>query len=244
LQALFHGSKVTFAMLVIGHRGASADHQENTLDAIDGAARQGAHGVEVDLRRTADGAVAIRHDPTLPDGRLVAGLARKELPAWVPTLDGVLGACAGFDLVNLEIKNWPGEPDFDPHESVAGAVVDSLRDAGALRAHVLVSSFHLPTIDRIRQLDPQLATGWLTINLPVAVPMLEALAERGHRAVHPHHAFVDGALVEAAHHLGLAVNTWTVDEPERIRTLRDLGADAVITNVPEVAVRALTESHL
>ena len=37
-------------------------------------------------------------------------------------------------------------------------------------------------------------------------------------------------------HAGLAVNTWTVDEPDRIRWLADLGVDGVITNVPDVAL--------
>jgi glycerophosphoryl diester phosphodiesterase len=46
-------------------------------------------------------------------------------------------------------------------------------------------------------------------------------------------------LVERAHAAGLAVNTWTCDEPDRIRWLADLGVDAVITNTPDVALEAL-----
>ena len=58
-------------------------------------------------------------------------------------------------------------------------------------------------------------------------------------AVHPHHAFVNEDLVRIAHDAGLAVNTWTVDDPERIRWLADLGVDGIITNVPDVALAAL-----
>jgi glycerophosphoryl diester phosphodiesterase len=233
---------VTFAMLVIGHRGASLAHPENTLDALAGAAAQGAHGVEVDLRRTADGAVVLRHDATLPDGRLVVALDRAELPGWVPDLHDVLDACAGFEVVNLEIKNWPGDPDFDAAESVANAVIEALDARPAMRSRVLVSSFHLPTIDRIHQLDPGVATGWLTINLADPAPMIDALAERRHRAVHPHVAFVDAELVARAHQAGLQVNVWTVDDPATIQVLHAMGVDAVITNVPEVAVSALAGS--
>jgi glycerophosphoryl diester phosphodiesterase len=50
---------------------------------------------------------------------------------------------------------------------------------------------------------------------------------------------VNEDLVIAAHAAGLAVNTWTCDDPDRIRWLADLGVDAVVTNVPDVALTAL-----
>jgi glycerophosphoryl diester phosphodiesterase len=51
---------------------------------------------------------------------------------------------------------------------------------------------------------------------------------------------VNEDLVHLAHQAGLAVNTWTCDEPERIRWLADIGVDAVVTNVPAIARRALS----
>jgi glycerophosphoryl diester phosphodiesterase len=226
-------------VLIIGHRGASAAYPENTLAAFAGAAAQGADGVELDLRRTADGGVVVRHDPTLPDGRRVVDLRRDQLPDWVPSLDDVLDACADFPLVNLEVKNWPDDPDFDPTEALAEQVVAALEVRPHARARVLVSSFHLPTIDRVRALDPALATGWLTLGMADVMAVLDRAAASGHRAVHPHVAFVDAAMVEWAHELGLQLNTWTVDDPARLRELADMGVDAAITNVPDVALAAL-----
>jgi glycerophosphoryl diester phosphodiesterase len=69
--------------------------------------------------------------------------------------------------------------------------------------------------------------------------LVERAAERGHVAIHPHHAFVNETLLRLAHDAGLAVNTWTCDDPERIRWLADVGTDAVVTNVPDVALAAL-----
>ena len=64
--------------------------------------------------------------------------------------------------MNIEIKNWPDDRDFDPTERLADAVVDRLRHRGELDdGRALVSSFHLPTIDRVHELAPELATGWL-----------------------------------------------------------------------------------
>ena len=102
---------------VIAHRGASAAAPENTIEAFRLARELGADMVELDARRTADGQVVVHHDATLPDGRTIVELARAELPASVPDLRDALAACEDMD-VNIEIKNWPADPDFDPDEQV------------------------------------------------------------------------------------------------------------------------------
>jgi glycerophosphoryl diester phosphodiesterase len=227
-------------MLVIGHRGASAAHPENTLAAFQGAIDQGADGVELDVRRTADGALALCHDEVLPDGRAVVEVQQAELPPAVPVLAQALDVCRPLAVVNVEIKNWPADGDFDPGEQLAADVVALLEARDELAdGRILVSSFHLPTIDRVRGLAPGLATGWLLWLAEDLGPLVDQAAAAGHVAVHPHHAFVDAALVDRAHDAGLALNTWTCDDPERIRWLADLGVDAVITNVPDVALEAL-----
>ena len=227
-------------MLVIAHRGASADFAENTLDAFLGAAEQGSDGVELDVRRTADDRLAIHHDDTLGDGRAIVETAFRALPSTVPDLAAALDACAPLPVVNVEIKNWPEDRDFDPTERVAESVVELLAARGELDdGRVLVSSFHLPTIDRVHDLAPGLATGWLLGLVEGLHDLVARAADHGHVAVHPHHAFVNEDLVRAAHDAGMAVNTWTCDEPERIRWLAELGVDAVITNTPAIALQAL-----
>ncbi|MCZ7631217.1 MAG: glycerophosphodiester phosphodiesterase [Microthrixaceae bacterium] len=57
--------------LTIAHRGASADHPENTRDAFVGAADQDADWVELDVRHTSDGSLIVNHDPWYHDKRLV-----------------------------------------------------------------------------------------------------------------------------------------------------------------------------
>jgi glycerophosphoryl diester phosphodiesterase len=46
-------------------------------------------------------------------------------------------------------------------------------------------------------------------------------------------------LVALAHDQGVAVNTWTVDDPARMVELAGWGVDGVVTNVPDVARAAL-----
>jgi glycerophosphoryl diester phosphodiesterase len=229
---------VIFHMLVLGHRGASATFAENTLVAFTGALDQGADGVELDVRRTADGALAVHHDAALADGRLIVETDAAALPSSVPSLAEALEALTAAAVDNVEIKNWPEDPDFDPGEAVAERVVDLLRRRGELDGgRLLVSSFHGPTLERVRALAPGLATGWLAID--AGPELVERAAAAGHRALHPHHAFVTEELVAAARAAGLALNTWTVDDPVRIRWLAEVGVDAVITNDPAAARAAL-----
>ena len=64
--------------------------------------------------------------------------------------------------------------------------------------------------------------------------------DEGHRAIHPWHPTVDRDVVERAHAVGIEVNVWTVDDPERIRELASWGVDAIITNRPAAARLALS----
>lgn len=223
--------------LVLGHRGASAGAPENTVEAFALARRQGADGVELDVRRTRDGAMAVHHDARLPDGRLIVEVDHADLPDTVPTLEAALDACEGM-VVNIEIKNVAVDPDFDPSCRLADQVVELL-DARGRRDRVIVSCFGLATIDRVKELDDAVPTGFLTFLDPDAVRGLELASRHGHDALHPHVSAVDHDLVARAAELGLAVNVWTVDDPTRIRELAALGVDGIVTNVPDLARAAL-----
>ncbi len=220
-----------------GHRGASLVRTENTVDAFAEALRLGADGVELDVRRTADGAMAVHHNADLADGRPIYSLAAAELPTNVAILEAALDVC-GPMTVNVEIKNVPVDPDFDPSEAVAGQVVDLVVGRGATD-HVVVSSFGLAAIDAVRARDAGIATGWLTMVNYDQLRALETAVERGHNALNPYFTAVTAELVEAAHAAGLAINTWTVDDPEQMRRLADIGVDVIITNDIATAIRVL-----
>jgi len=225
---------------VIGHRGAAAVAPENTIEAFRTAVELGADGVELDVRRSTGGHLAVSHDEVLPDGRVLFGLDRRDWPETLCELSAALDACAGLRVVNVEIKNWPSDGDYDADLAIADAVVAVLLARPATeQGAFLVSCFDLPTVDRARALAPGLATAWLTLGFGDVDKDLARVAERGHSAVHPHHSAVDAEVVAAAHAHGLAVNTWTCDLPDRIRWLADAGVDAVVTNDVAAALAAL-----
>jgi glycerophosphoryl diester phosphodiesterase len=230
--------------LVLAHRGACRIAPENTIEAFAAARRVGADGVELDVHRSRDGELVVHHDAEAPGLGLLAAhelaAIRRALPL-VPTLHEALDACQEM-LVNIEIKNLPGDADFDPRHRVADAVAAVI---GERRLHdrTIVSSFNLDSIDRVRAREDRIATAWLTY---VGLDPLDALRiarDHGHRALHPDRRVLDGdaadRVVVRAHELGLQVTTWTVDDPDRIRTLAAADIDGVITNDPVGALRAL-----
>ncbi len=225
---------------VIAHRGASAAAPENTIEAFRLAGALGADWVELDVRRTRDGVAVVHHDAHLADGRALVELARHELPDRVCDLGQALDACAGLS-VNIEIKNWPDDVDFDHTEAMALAVVGEVQRRGA-QADVLVSCFSQVTIDRVRHLDGAIATAYLHHFDDRSWHELACdIAAAGHAALHPWEHLVDEALVTAARAHGLEVNAWTVDDPDRMAALVALGVDGLCTNVPDVA-RAVVEA--
>lgn len=218
--------------LVIAHRGASAAHPPgNTVEAFRAARALGADWVELDVRRLADGALAVHHDAHLPDGRALHELRAADLPAWVPLLDAALEACAGLG-VNVEIKNHPSDPGWDDTAAVVDAVVPVLSAEEPTRW--LVTSFDLATVDRVRELAPDLPTGFLVFDVADPAAAVAAAAGHGHRALNPWDPFVDAELVERCGEAGLELYPWTVDDPVRMAELVDLGVAGIITNHPEV----------
>jgi glycerophosphoryl diester phosphodiesterase len=234
--------------LVLAHRGASRRAPENTIEAFEIARELGADGVELDVRRTRDGVLVVSHDPVVAGfGLLVErpfAALRAEAPR-VPTLAEAFDALAGL-LVNVEIKCFPTEPDADPERVVARGVVAMVAER-ALYENVIVSSFELDAVDVVHTLDPRVVTAWLTMGL-AAETTVPIAVDRGHRWVHPDRAqmlgsaadgiVADGAVRLAAEH-GIRLDVWTVDQPDDIRALAAAGVDAIVTNVPDVALAVL-----
>jgi glycerophosphoryl diester phosphodiesterase len=213
---------------VFAHRGCTEGFTENTIDAFAEARRLGADGVELDVRLTADGALAIHHDAEIPGFGAIADLEVADLPAHVPLLADALAVCEGM-VVNVEIKNAPQDPGWDAGEAVAALTAAALEEVG-WTSRVLVSSFQMATLRAVQAADSRLALGALWGVAPEPEPALAAAVEAGFAAVHPFVVSVDPALVERAHAMGLAVNVWTVNAPEDLRAMVAAGVDTVITD--------------
>jgi glycerophosphoryl diester phosphodiesterase len=227
--------------VVFAHRGCTEGFVENTVDAFAEARRLGADGVELDVRLTADGALAIHHDAAIQGVGVIAELAVGDLPAQVPLLGDVLAVCDGM-VVNVEVKNASQDPGWDPTEAVASLVASSIEAAGWTE-RVIVSSFQPATLRAVQVADGRLALGALWGWGVEVAPALEDAVGAGFRAVHPFVTSVNAELVERAHAAGLAVNVWTVNAIEDLRAMVAVGADAVITDRVGDALAVVAEAE-
>ena len=242
--------------LIVAHRGAPSTHPENTLPSFEAAIGHGAKVVELDVRVSADGVPVVMHDPTVDrttDGSgAVCELTSAELsrldagtvdqPASVPTLAEVLDLVSGRAAVALEIKNLPGEPDYDPAREAAVEAAHRALSRTGFRGAVLVIAFNPSSIDASRAIAPEVPTGFLTTQivdpreaLAYAVTAGHALVLPGTRALEP----VGEPFVDEAHAAGLRVGTWTADEPDQVARLLAWGVDAVASNDPAMALGVL-----
>jgi glycerophosphoryl diester phosphodiesterase len=240
--------------VVVAHRGASTAFPENTLRAFEGAIDAGADVVELDVRLTADGVPVILHDLdvsittdgsgpvhelTLAEVKRLDASGGRGPPVEIPTLVESLLLLSGRCGVDVEVKNLPGEGSFDsPREAAAEATLLAFEEAG-FEGPVLVSSFNWLSIERVRQLRPDVHTGFLVQAFIDPRAALVYASSRGHAWVLPQAPALyeaGEAFVAEAHQAGVLVGTWTVDDPEAIDRLFSWGVDAVASNVPEVAV--------
>jgi glycerophosphoryl diester phosphodiesterase len=238
--------------LVLGHRGASYDAPENTVSAFKLARQLGADGVELDTLLSRDGIPVVIHNFTLDETTDGAGpvkdldLARlKTLDAGsyydiqfkgepIPTLDEALEAIGPELVVNIELKTTRLRAD-----GLEMAVLNVIRRHNAA-GRVIISSFNPFALRRFRALALDIPIGYLySPDEPIYLRFGWFMLGVQHEARHPHHSLVDAKYMAWARAHDYRVHTWTVDAPERIRELRDLGVDAIITYRPNVALEAL-----
>jgi len=219
--------------LLLGHRGASALCPENSLEAFQRAAADGADGVELDVLCCATGEVMVFHDDDLArlgGGRpqRIADLPYRELRdltltsgARIPTLQQALEACGPRLLVNIELKasGFGGGPIGALVERVAAIVADR-----GVASRVLVSSFHPRAVRLWMRRVPGVPAGLLferAAPLPLrrgwAIPWLRPAG------VHPEAVLC------------------TLPRVQALRGLAAMGVDGIICNDPGRARIALTE---
>lgn len=227
---------------VQAHRGSpdpGSGIRENTLDAFARARALGADGVELDVRLTADGGLAVHHDPVIDGVGPIHDLSTTQLPAHVPLLAEALDACTGM-VVNIEIKNHPHEPGFDPADRAAEDVI-ALVEGMERTAAVVVSSFWSGALSAVRSTGSDVATGLLVIPSFDPSSSIAAAVDLGCAAVHLPVGLADPQTVTAAHAAGLAVAVWTVADETTLARVLAADVDTVITDDVAAARRAVDQ---
>lgn len=227
--------------LIVGHRGWPTRFPDNTLSGYQAAAAV-ADAVELDIRRSADGKLAISHDPALGGLEVAshdwATLAEVDLgDGHRPVLLDEAIAALPNTPIQFEIKNLPNQPGFEPDHRVA------LEAAARTRPGDIVTSFHWPTLVAVRREFPEVATGALLGQHGDVREAVDHCLDAGHVSVVPEEIMLDEGSMSYIHEAGLDSYTWTVNDPIRAIELADLGVSGIITNDPGLMVEILRSTE-
>ncbi|MGI6239863.1 MAG: glycerophosphodiester phosphodiesterase family protein [Christensenellales bacterium] len=227
-----------YATLVAAHRGDFTSGTENTLAAIAGAVAAGADYVEVDVRKTRDGALVLMHDATV-----------------TRTSSSSSGQVAKLTLAQLQAINFKGQPICTLEEALAYLAGTNVKiliemkvsgiaaDCAALVAQyemqqqAVFVSFSLNTLQAVRTHMPEAQIGYLYlsgINTPVTMATQYEID-----IMLPYWKLVDEPYVAALHNAGIQVGVWTVNKSSDIRAMHRTGVDIIITDYVERAFAAI-----
>lgn len=243
---------------LFGHRGC--DHfPENTIPAFRHALQAGLIYLELDVWSSRNGEIMVHHDRSLaricgiPDDiTALTGAEIKKLDAGychtndkgktfpyrgrgisIPSLAEVLRSLPGVYYV-IEIKQE--SPAIEP------LVIETVRRAN-MQNRVLLASEKDSVVRNIRRLDHRFPTN-LAFNEVIAFYNWLAAGRTGNYKppgealqippVYDGRPLVTPDSVRAAHAVGLEVHVWTVNTPDEIRRLLDLGVDGVMSDRPEL----------
>ena len=254
---------MTSKPLILGHRGASAVAPENTLAAFSRAIRDGADGIEFDVRLSRDGVPVVIHDATLKRTgsveRLVRELTAAELQeidvgSWfdahrqipsasfagekLPTLAQVFDFFStNTGLLYIEMKC-----DAEDGPALAAEVVKLSRES-RMADRIVVESFDLSGIAEVKRIAPGIRTAALfepRLSRPIStvrrLKMIDVALAVGADEIALHHTLAGPRVIEKAQRQGLEVVVWTVDDPEWVARARALGIKALIANNPSPMV--------
>ncbi|MBI2356313.1 MAG: glycerophosphodiester phosphodiesterase [Candidatus Doudnabacteria bacterium] len=197
-------------MLIIGHRGAAGLEPENTIGSFKKAIELGVDAVEMDLRLDRNGVIVVAHDAD-PE-KIYPRSAR---------LTEVLKAVNV--ALHLEIK----ESGFEKQ------LLEMIKD---FPSEVLISSFKLKILRKIRSLDRNIKLG-LAINQKMN-RYFSFLILLSHYlriySIHPHYSLLTAARMWWMRRLGFQIYTFVINEQNLFEDVKRLGVDGVFTDHPDV----------
>ena len=228
------------APIVTAHRGYSTAAPENTLPAFQLAIDHHSDRAELDVQMTKDGVVMVTHDTSLRRctgcnaniynlpyaqvQQLDAGrwFHRQFTGAYIPTLEEVLALCKGKAELNIEIKPSTFTPTLES-ETVR------LIHAYDYGADCVVTSQSYETLCKVKELDPDITTGYI---LALGVGTYYDLPAADFFSVES--TFITAGMVQQIHLRGKTISAWTINRQQDAEKLLQLGVDDLITDKPEI----------
>lgn len=247
-------------LIIVAHRGASADAPENTLPAFQLAWQQGADAIEGDFHLTRDKQIVCIHNPTTAKysrrsltvrKSKLADLQALDVGSWkspefvgtkIPTLAQVLATIPPGKKLYIEIKSSP---------QIVRHLLKEIDASGIDLSQLVVIAFSGRVIKTIKAQRPTLKAIWLvtprhrskgaelTPNGGEILATLKRIKADGASSyAHPE---IDANYFQPILAAGYELHTWTVDDPALARKWTELGALSLTTNEP-ASLRASLET--
>ena len=235
------------------HRGASAYAPDNSMPAFELAVKMNADGIEIDTHLTKDGVPVLCHDDIIDNVSDGSGRVRdyslEELRKFnfnrhFPHL-GKVGIVTLEELyvfakrsgiyINTEIKYY----DNEKWEELNWAALKIAKKTG-MEDSIIYSSFNHQYLSELKKKLPSTKIGLLYSEY-IEAPW-DVAKKYNADALHPwHERLYEQNMVEECHKSGVMVNPWTIDVETDIRKAIKIGADAIITNKPDVTLNIINE---
>lgn len=218
-------------MLKIGHRGAKGHVLENTIHSFLKAFELGADGIELDVHLSADGEAVVIHDETVDRTIKNAAGYIKDFTVvecqklGIPTLVEVFHILPETAVLNIEIKD----------ENATNIVVEEIEKF--VRLHeidydkIIISSFNWEVLRQIYNSNRQIKLGVLSEEANQDV--LGFAKEIKAYSINPYFKLLSEDFVQKAKQFNFQIHTWTVNSPEDITFVKNLGVDAIISDFPD-----------
>lgn len=235
---------------ILAHRGLALEAPANTLLAFAKALALGVNHLETDVHESSDGVAIISHDPTLERVAERKVQVNQLTAAELRRID--LGAGQNFSSLEDALDAFP-DARFNIDVKSAGAIQGTINAIRTTRAldRVLVSSFST----RIQRAAIEGLPGVAT-SAPMGVMVRVLSASKLGRAARVKSMLtqydaiqipetykgvrvLSPRLIRHTHEAGLEVHVWTINSPEDMTRLLDLGVDGIVTDRADLAIEIL-----
>jgi glycerophosphoryl diester phosphodiesterase len=216
-------------MLVIAHRGASGYEPENTVKAFEKAVELKADFVELDIQQTLDDKLAVLHDTLLKDktkpSEITYAELRKKTNKDIPLLSDVFSALKNRIGINIEIKKLRN----------MGLLFEAIK--GYDNNKLVFSSFNHYYLSELKKQKQELVTGVLSEAL--LIDPLSVLSSLKSDILVQQFEHVDKKYIDYLHSNKKKIYLWSVNTQSSMRKFYEMGADAIFTDYPDLALEAI-----
>lgn len=245
--------------LIIGHRGAGGEAPENTLAGIKRGIKIGVDRIEIDVRLTADKKVVVVHDSSLRringDATRIKNMTYAELKKvdfgahyssefhneHLPLLEEVIDLIKGNNTLLIEIKNRR-----EYHSGLERRAWDVVKSYQA-QNDCIFQSFDDNSLFTLRDMNisspiHKLFATFVPIKPYYAGSNLHYKKFKRYDFVNEvglKQGYVNRKVVSKIHQMGKKVNVWTVNKPNKMIRLSNMGVDGIITDFPTLAIKTL-----